>query len=149
MKGKTIGEQIRRERKRQGLTMEQLGERMGISGSLVGRYERDEENPKIETIKRFADALDIPISELYPEFENVHRKEPAMHDLNELLGCLGSLNGPWRNDSCLGYASLAMEQVGLDSRTICRVLDAMVENFDFVSIEEAAHRIHHGNGVAS
>lgn len=72
-----------------------------------------------------------------------------MNDLNELLGCLGSLNGPWRNDSCLGYASLAMEQVGLDSRTICRALDAMVESFDFVSIEEAAHRIHHGNGVAS
>ena len=44
---------------------------------------------------------------------------------------------------------LAMEQVGLDSRTICRVLDAMVEGFDFVSVEEAAHRIHHGNGVVS
>lgn len=149
MRDKTIGQRIRRERKRQGLTMAQLGERMGISGSLVGRYERDKENPKIETIKRFADALDIPISELCPDLETAQRKEPAMNDLNELMGCVGSLNGPWRNDSCLGYASLAMEQVGLDSRTICRVLDAMVENFDFVSVEEAAHRIHHGNGVGS
>ena len=149
MKDKTIGQRIRRERKRQGLTMAQLGERMGISGSLVGRYERDKENPKIETIKRFADALDIPISELCPDLENAQRKEPAMNDLHELMGCIGRLNDPWWNDSCLGYASMAMEQVGLDSRTICRVLDAMVEGFDFVSVEEAAHRIHHGNGVVS
>ena len=114
MKDKTIGQRIRRERKRQGLTMAQLGERMGISGSLVGRYERDKENPKIETIKRFADALDIPISELCPDLENAQRKEPAMNDLHELMGCIGRLNDPWWNDSCLrdalGHALGGLEE---------------------------------------
>ena len=43
MQDKTIGQRIREERKRQGLTMAQLGEKMGISGSLVGRYERGED----------------------------------------------------------------------------------------------------------
>lgn len=60
----TIGQLIRQERKKQGLTMAQLGEKMGISGSLVGRYERGEENPKIKTIERFANALGLSLSEL-------------------------------------------------------------------------------------
>ena len=67
MQDRTIGQRIREERKRQGLTMAQLGEKMGISGSLVGRYERGEENPKMETVVRFADALGILVSELYSD----------------------------------------------------------------------------------
>lgn len=47
--------------------MEALGQKMGISGSLVGRYERDEENPKIETVMRFARALNVLVQDLYPE----------------------------------------------------------------------------------
>lgn len=64
----TIGQLIREARKRQGLTMEQLGKKMGISGSLVGRYERGEENPKIETVERFANALGILVADLYPDW---------------------------------------------------------------------------------
>ena len=44
--------------------MAELGSRMGISGSLVGRYERGEENPKLGTIMRFADALNMEWAEL-------------------------------------------------------------------------------------
>ena len=38
---KVIGEAIRQERKKQKLSMAELGSRMGISGSLVGRYEAE------------------------------------------------------------------------------------------------------------
>lgn len=54
-----IGEAIRKQRKIQGLTLNELGEKMGISGSLVGQYERGVVNPKYETIIRFADALNV------------------------------------------------------------------------------------------
>lgn len=64
MLNRSIGERIRQERKKQGLTMAQLGENMGISGSLVGRYERGEENPKVKTIERFADALGVEFRDL-------------------------------------------------------------------------------------
>ena len=37
---------------------------MGISGSLVGQYERGVVNPKYETIIRFADALNIEPREI-------------------------------------------------------------------------------------
>ena len=51
--------------------MEQFGQKMGISGSLVGRYERDEENPKPETIRKFAEALGVSPSWLvYGEAPN-------------------------------------------------------------------------------
>ena len=41
-----FGFRVRETRKKQHLSMEQLGQKMGISGSLVGRYERNEEHPK-------------------------------------------------------------------------------------------------------
>ena len=44
--------------------MNELGEKMGVSGSLVGQYERGVVNPKYETIIRFADALGVEPKEL-------------------------------------------------------------------------------------
>ena len=55
----SLGNRIRTVRKRQGMSAAELGEKLGMSGSLVGRYERDEENPKPSTIQRFADALGV------------------------------------------------------------------------------------------
>ena len=52
--------------------------------------------------------------------------------------CMGCINGPWRNDACLGYAYLAMKRTGLEEDTIRKVLDEMARQFDFVSVEEAA-----------
>ena len=54
-----FGSRVREARKKQQLSMAQLGLKMGISGSLVGRYERNEENPKPDTIRRFSDALGV------------------------------------------------------------------------------------------
>lgn len=54
-----IGIAIREQRKRQGLTLNELGAKMGISGSLVGQYERGVVNPKKETIQKFAAALGV------------------------------------------------------------------------------------------
>ena len=54
----------------------------------------------------------------------------------ELLSFLS--DGPWRNDACLGYAYLAMKRTGLEEDTIRKVLDEMVQQFDLVSVEEAA-----------
>lgn len=58
--------------------------------------------------------------------------------MDNLSDYMASVNGPWRNDACLGYAYLAMKQVGLNEVKIRKVLDEMVQQFDFVSIEEAA-----------
>lgn len=48
------------------------------------------------------------------------------------------LDGPWRNDSCMGYAIMAMRRAGLGDKTIKKVTDAMVLCFDDTTVEEAA-----------
>lgn len=63
---KGIGEEIRLERKRAGLTQKQLAERLGVTHALIGQYERGERHPKLETIQRIADALNINVMNLAP-----------------------------------------------------------------------------------
>lgn len=57
--GDNLGNRIRTTRKCQKMTLEELGQKMGMSVSLVGRYERGEENPKPYTVERFAEALNV------------------------------------------------------------------------------------------
>ncbi|MGN0348584.1 MAG: helix-turn-helix domain-containing protein [Roseburia sp.] len=59
----TVGENIKRIRKEKGLTQKKLGELCGINEVQIRRYELGgkNSNPKIETLKRIADALDTPL----------------------------------------------------------------------------------------
>lgn len=57
----TVGENIKKLRKKRGLTQKQLGELCGIKEANVRKYELDKANPKIETIERIAQALEVPI----------------------------------------------------------------------------------------
>ena len=49
------------------------------------------------------------------------------------------INGPWRNDACMGYAVLAMREAGIKEEDQRAVLIALERLFDGVSVEEAAH----------
>jgi transcriptional regulator with XRE-family HTH domain len=64
----TVGEKIRTMRVQCGLTQKQLGERAGIAEPTIRKYELGKLNPKIETLKKIADALGVPLSELSPMF---------------------------------------------------------------------------------
>ena len=55
----TIGERIAEERKFAGLTQKELGAETGIDPSTIRKYESGRLNPKIETIKRIAEVLNI------------------------------------------------------------------------------------------
>lgn len=60
----TTGQRIRAARKEAGLTQVELGEILGVSGSMIAQYETDKRNPKYETLKRIAAALEVPVPEL-------------------------------------------------------------------------------------
>lgn len=51
---------------------------------------------------------------------------------------LSCLDGPWRNDACMGYAVMAMERAGLNAEKIKTVLEAMNRCFEDTSVSEAA-----------
>lgn len=56
-----IGAAIRKERKRQMLTIEQLAERAGITDNFLGKIERGEGMPSLPTIDSIACALHVSI----------------------------------------------------------------------------------------
>ena len=58
------GDMIRKCRTEKGLTQKKLGELCGIADSNIRKYESGNQNPKIETLQKIADALDIPVNHL-------------------------------------------------------------------------------------
>lgn len=71
--GETIGERIKAFRLARGMTQKELGAQMGIDQSTVRKYEAGKLNPKIETVKKIADALGVDMNALYGETETDSR----------------------------------------------------------------------------
>lgn len=66
--------------------------------------------------------------------------------MNE-LDALRYLDGPWRNDACIGYTVMAMERAGLKNDAIKRVIHEMKWCFDDTSVDEAATYYLHRGGI--
>lgn len=60
-----VGQLIRENRKAKGLTQKDLGAIMGLSESVVNKYEGGKQNLSVETIQKVADALGVEISEFF------------------------------------------------------------------------------------
>jgi len=62
-----LADNIRRERKRAGLTQRALAERAGLTELTIIKIERGQErNPKLRTIRRLARALEVSYDRLIP-----------------------------------------------------------------------------------
>jgi transcriptional regulator with XRE-family HTH domain len=53
---------LRRRRKELGLSQEQLGTRANIQMADISRYENGGRDPRISTVARLAEALDVPVT---------------------------------------------------------------------------------------
>ena len=60
----SIGRKIKAYLRSAHLSQKELVKRCGMSQQMVTQYENNMRNPKVETLKRFADALNIPVSAL-------------------------------------------------------------------------------------
>ena len=60
----TFGQKMSFCRKEKKLSQAQLGNQYGINGDIIGKYERDEMKPSIETAKRLADTLAVSLDYL-------------------------------------------------------------------------------------
>lgn len=56
-----IGDKIQTLRKQHGWSQQQLAQKIGTSGPIVGRYERGEMTPSVEVAKNLADTLDVTL----------------------------------------------------------------------------------------
>jgi DNA-binding XRE family transcriptional regulator len=64
-----LGQNIRRLRRARGLAQEKFALQFGIDRTYVSGVERGERNPTVTVVQRFADALGVPIAELFAENE--------------------------------------------------------------------------------
>lgn len=62
---KLIGLRIKNLRRAEGLSQEELAEKMGISSKYLSSIERGKENPTLDTLIKLANALKIEPSEIF------------------------------------------------------------------------------------
>ena len=62
-----IGELIKKKRQEQHMTQSELAKMVHLSQGTLAQYETGRRIPKVETVKRFAAALDVPWTDLYPD----------------------------------------------------------------------------------
>jgi transcriptional regulator with XRE-family HTH domain len=69
----TFGERITYARKQKKLTQADLGKAAGTSGDIIGKYERDEIKPSIDTAAKIADALGVTLDYLVKDkqYQNI------------------------------------------------------------------------------
>jgi len=59
-----FGENLRRVRRREGLTQEEVARRAGLHRTEIGKLENGERVPRIDTLVRLADSMAVPPGEL-------------------------------------------------------------------------------------
>ena len=60
----TTGSKIKELRLKKGLTQKQLSEKCGMYESQIRKYENGNANPKLETLQKIADALEVSLYDL-------------------------------------------------------------------------------------
>ncbi len=80
-----IGQKIKKIRKEKNITQRELGERMGVSQQQIAQYENGKLKPKLETICRIADALEISHNTLFNAMDPHEKGVLLKYDLIELV----------------------------------------------------------------
>lgn len=69
MDSQSLGENIRRIRKEKRYTIETIAVKTGLTASFISQFERSLTDGSVATIKKIADALDVPVSALFSDNE--------------------------------------------------------------------------------
>lgn len=89
----TLGHRIRHFRTERGLTLDQLGERVGLAGSQLSLIENGRREPKLSTLQKVATALGLQLTDLLsgeaPSTRAALEIELARAQKNSLYGALG------------------------------------------------------------
>lgn len=83
----TFGQKMFFCRKEKKLSQAELGSLSGINGDIIGKYERNEMKPSIETAKKLADALEVTLDYLVAdgELRNLDKKTlQRLEDISKL-----------------------------------------------------------------
>lgn len=73
----TFSENLKIERQNKNLSQEELGQLIGVTGVSIMRYEKGLREPKLTTIKKIANALEIPLNSLI----DIHAPNNSFDDI--------------------------------------------------------------------
>ena len=141
----TTGDRIKTARESRGLTQEQLGEKIGVTGVTIMRYEKEQREPSYKQLQKIADALHVnwlyflgnPTNE--PELE-VARNEYKDQEIYRLAYKLvikameilygerivTELEGTWTNYPFITYGSTIEKKVTFPEVTESAIAAAIV-----------------------
>lgn len=89
----TTGELIKQARKQRNMSQKELAEKLGVSASMIGQYENDLRNPKLETIQRIANALEVdPYSLMDFDTATAALEDRINNKSKDLLAAFDQLN---------------------------------------------------------
>lgn len=72
-----LGSNIKTMREKVGMTQAELGEKIGVSGVAIMRYEKGLREPNINTLQKIAVALNVPVTQLLPLNETEKENPPT------------------------------------------------------------------------
>src|SRR4051812_3206945 len=72
-----IGERLRAERQRRGMTVREIARRVGVSPSLISQIERDKVNPSVGTLWGIVTVLGLHMGDLYGDVPAPSTDGPA------------------------------------------------------------------------
>ncbi|MCX7748842.1 MAG: helix-turn-helix domain-containing protein [Clostridia bacterium] len=79
-----LGNRIREERQRLGLTQEKFAEEIGVSDSYIGQIERGERSLSLETLVKLANRLGVTVDYLLLDLVKV-KDEELLSELLQIL----------------------------------------------------------------
>ena len=105
----TIGNNIKRIRKEMNMTQKELGEKLGgISQQQIAQWENGRSTPKLATIRKISDALQVPLYEFLHEvqgfWDTVSQSEKE-EDLSR------EHRGPWSYADAEEYFSYSEHEI--------------------------------------
>ena len=65
-----LGPKLKELRRRKGITLQEIADESGLSKSFVSQIESGVTNPSIASLKKIADALDLPLAALFDDNVN-------------------------------------------------------------------------------
>ncbi len=71
MISKVLGERLRSYRNQKGWSQEKLAERAGLHPTYIGQLERGEKNATIDSICKVANALGVPLEQLFEKINQI------------------------------------------------------------------------------
>ena len=80
----TIGQMIRDKRKEKHMSQLELGKKLGVTSQMIAQYENDKRKPKLETLKKICQAMDITIGQLGDNIWKCYSAEEFAEDFKNI-----------------------------------------------------------------